>query len=122
MLDRDLADLYDVPTKALNQAVHRNRTRFPEDFMFQLTRDEADNLRSQSVTSSAERAFVHLRQLLATHAELTRKLAELERRYDSKLRVVFDAIRQLMEPADATRPRPEIGFRSPVRRRAESRG
>lgn len=41
MLDADLARLYQVPTKALNQAVKRNQTRFPEDFMFQLTKDEA---------------------------------------------------------------------------------
>src|SRR6266436_846797 len=52
MLDADLADLYKVPTKVLNQAINRNRDRFPEDFMFQLTNEEAQILRSQSVTSS----------------------------------------------------------------------
>ncbi len=52
MLDVDLARLYGVPTKAFNQAVKRNESRFPEDFRFQLTPEEADNLRSQSVTSS----------------------------------------------------------------------
>jgi len=52
MLDRDLAALYDVPTGALNQAVRRNLDRFPEDFMFQLTTEESQNLKSQSVTSS----------------------------------------------------------------------
>lgn len=51
MLDRDLAELYGVPTKALNQAVKRNIERFPEDFMFQLNPDEFQNLRSQIVTS-----------------------------------------------------------------------
>jgi hypothetical protein len=50
MLDRDLAELYGVATKALNQAVRRNRDRFPEDFMFQLTKVEAGALRSQIVT------------------------------------------------------------------------
>jgi len=50
MLDRDLADLYEVKAKALNQAVKRNKDRFPEDFMFQLTWEEAENLRSQFVT------------------------------------------------------------------------
>ena len=50
MLDADLAELYQVTTKALNQAVRRNANRFPEDFMFQLTEDEAAALRSQSVT------------------------------------------------------------------------
>jgi hypothetical protein len=52
MLDRDLAALYGVSTKALNQAVSRNRERFPDDFVFQLTREEVRDLRSQSVTSS----------------------------------------------------------------------
>ncbi|MDD3489558.1 MAG: ORF6N domain-containing protein [Paludibacter sp.] len=52
MIDRDLSDLYGVTTKALNQAVKRNISRFPIDFMFQLTKDEALHLRSQSVTSS----------------------------------------------------------------------
>ena len=50
MLDADLAELYDVPTKALNQAVKRNAARFPEDFMFQLSWEEAQALRSQTVT------------------------------------------------------------------------
>ena len=50
MLDRDLAILYDVETKALNQAVKRNVKRFPSDFMFQLTREEATSLRSHFVT------------------------------------------------------------------------
>jgi len=52
MVDQDLADLYSVPTKTLKQAVRRNIDRFPEDFMFELTKDEFDNLRSQIVTSS----------------------------------------------------------------------
>jgi hypothetical protein len=52
MLDRDLAALYEVPTKVFNQAVRRNLERFPQDFMFQLSDDEAENLRSQIVTSS----------------------------------------------------------------------
>ena len=52
MLDRSLAELYGVATKALKQAVKRNIGRFPEDFMFELTKHEFDNLRSQIVTSS----------------------------------------------------------------------
>ena len=54
MLDRDLAELYGVPTKVLNQAVKRNIERFPERFMFQLGKEDIANLRSQIVTSSAE--------------------------------------------------------------------
>lgn len=147
MLSPDLASLYGVENRALIQAVSRNRKRFPEDFMFQLTREEAAILKSQFVISSAGwggrrhtpyafteqgvamlssvlrspravavnieimRAFVHLRQLLATHAGLARKLAELERTYDAKFRVVFDAIRQLMEPVEEAGSRPAIGFR-----------
>ena len=55
MLDSDLAELYEVDTKVLNQAVKRNITRFPEDFMFQLTTAECDSLRSQIVTSKMGR-------------------------------------------------------------------
>jgi len=51
ILDSDLANLYGVPTKVLNQAVRRNPERFPQDFMFQLTRRENESLRSQIVTS-----------------------------------------------------------------------
>lgn len=52
MLDRDLAELYGVETRILKQAVKRNLTRFPEDFMFELTKEESENLRSQIVISS----------------------------------------------------------------------
>ena len=55
MLDRDLAELYGVPTKVLNQAVKRNIERFPERFMFQLTKDELADLRSQIVTLNKRR-------------------------------------------------------------------
>lgn len=146
MLDRDLALLYGVETKALNRAVKRNVQRFPADFMFQLTAQEAEYLRCQIGTSSLShggrrylpyvfseqgvamlstvlnserailvnieimRAFVKLRQLLASNAELSRRLEELESKYDKQFRVVFDAIRQLM--AAPVRDRKEIGFRS----------
>lgn len=55
MLDRDLAELYDVPTGVLNQAVRRNSERFPSDFMFQLNKEEVANLISQSVISKSGR-------------------------------------------------------------------
>ncbi len=55
MLDRDLAELYDVETKALKQAVRRNEKRFPEDFMFELTKEEFQDWRSQFVTSKSEK-------------------------------------------------------------------
>jgi hypothetical protein len=147
MLDRDLAQLYGVMTGALNQAVRRNRERFPADFMFQLTSAEVAELNlSQTVIGSEKhrptrlppyafteqgvamlssvlrskcaitvnidimRAFVKLRQMLASNAELSRRLDELESKYDKQFRVVFDAIRQLM--ATPIRGRKEIGFRS----------
>ena len=53
MLDRDLAEMYGVQTKVLNQAVKRNIERFPEDFMFQLTNEEIQNWRSRFVTSNS---------------------------------------------------------------------
>ena len=135
MLDKDLADLYGVEIRVLVQAVKRNEKRFPEDFMFQLTKEENNVLRSQIVTLKkgrghhrkylpyvfteqgvamlssvlkSERAilvnieimrtFVRLRRMLASHAELARKLAALEKKYDSQFKVVFDAIRELMSP------------------------
>ena len=143
MIDSDLATLYGVSTKALNQAVKRNRERFPEDFMLQLSAAEASALRSQIVTSKGRggrqyrphacteqgvamlssvvhseraiqvnimimRAFVRLREMIASHKDLARRLAELEKKYDSQFKVVFDAIRRLMEP---TTPKPRrIGF------------
>ena len=54
------------------------------------------------------RTFVRLREMLATHADLARKLAMLEKRYDSQFRMVFDAIRELMKPP--ANPRKRIGF------------
>ena len=143
MLDMDLARLYQVQTKVLVQAVKRNRSRFPNDFMFQLTPEELANLRSQIVTSSSwggrrtpphafteqgvamlssvlrskravsvnieiMRAFVRLREMLSSHADLVQKLDALEQRYDAQLKVVFEAIRELMSPRRAvSKP---IGF------------
>ena len=145
ILDEALAALYEVEVKALNQAVGRNRDRFPADFMFQLTREEGALLRSQFVTLKTGsgrhrkylpyafteqgvamlssvlrskravrvnieimRAFVQLRQMLSSHADLARKLEALEKKYDAQFKVVFDAIRELMEPPAA--PKRRIGF------------
>ena len=143
MLDSDLAELYGVETKRLNEQVRRNPNRFPPDFMFQLTAEEWESLRSQFATLKrgehrkylpyaftehgalmlanvlnseraaqtsvmVVRAFVRLRQMLASNTELARKLAALENKYDAQFKVVFDAIRQLMSPP--ARPKREIGF------------
>jgi phage regulator Rha-like protein len=143
MLDSDLAQLYSVPTKVLNQAVKRNLNRFPPDFMFQLTKTEkaqvvtncdhlihlkfSSNLpyaftehgalmlanvlnseRAAQTSVQVVRAFVRLRQMLASNAELARKLDAMEKKYDAQFKVVFDAIRQLMSPPEPKRR--EIGF------------
>lgn len=84
ILDGELAALYQVPVRQLNQAVKRNRRRFPPDFLFQLTTKEAAVMRSQTVISSASAKVEDLR---------SQKLAELERKYDHRFQVVFQAIR-----------------------------
>ena len=136
MLDNDLAELYGVETKRLNEQVRRNPKRFPNDFMFQLTKEETESLRSHFATLKSGRgkhrkylpyafteqgvamlssvlnsnraievnvqimrAFVKLRELIATHKDLARKLVHMEKKYDSQFKVVFDAIRQLMSPS-----------------------
>lgn len=145
LLDRDLASLYGVETRVLNQAVRRNQDRFPEDFMISLTRNEISSI-SQFVTSSASlkysksvfafteqgvamlssvlnspravrvnieimRAFVRLRQILASDADLRNRLDELEKQYNSQFKVVFEAIRQLMAAAQPEEKKErEIGF------------
>ena len=145
MLDQDLAAMYGVETRALVQAVKRNRDRFPDDFMFQLSKEEFADLKSQIVTSSwggrrtrpyafteqgvamlssvlrskrailvnieIMRTFVRLRRILATHEELARKLASLERKYDKQFKVIFDAIREIMTPKEPPKRR-QIGFHS----------
>lgn len=70
MLDFDLAELYEVPTKALNQAVKRNRQRFPADFMFRLTIDEWDDMRSQNVTASDK----NMRSQIVTSSQKKRNI------------------------------------------------
>ena len=144
LLDSDLAQLYCVSTKRLNEQVKRNRGRFPEDFIFQLTKDEkrevvanCDHLQllkfsparpyaftehgtimAATVLNSERaikaslfvvRAFVRLREILATHKDLARKLHELEAKYDHRFTVVFDAIHKLMTPSPRRRKR--MGFR-----------
>ncbi len=146
ILDSDLAGLYGVPTKRLNEQVRRNIERFPGDFMFRLTKEEHDHLRSQFATSSDKaghggrrtlpfvftehgaimaatvlnskqavevsifvvRAFVKLRQMLAAHKDLEKKIEEMESKYDEQFRVVFEAIRQLL--VEDEKPKRKIGF------------
>ena len=143
ILDKDLAEMYEVETFNLNKAVKRNLDRFPSDFMFQLTQKEFDNLkfhfgisrwggtrklpyaftelgvamlssalnskRAVHVNIQIMRAFVALRELLATHKDLARKLEEMEKKYDQQFKVVFEAIRQLITPPKKSKK--QIGFR-----------
>jgi hypothetical protein len=148
ILDRELAAIYGSTTKRLNEQVKRNRDRFPEDFMFQLTAEEADRSRSQIATLKngrgqnikyrpyvftehgaiqaanvlnspraiamgvyVVRAFVQLRELLASNTALARKLNELEgklKNHDETITAILSAIRELMNPPPPKR-RP-IGF------------
>src|SRR5205814_982602 len=157
MFDADLAKLYGVSTKALNQAFRRNKQRFPSDFAFQLSSAEYTDLKSQIVTSSAGgtnlrsqivpssshggrrrppyafteqgvamlssvlrsgravevniaimRTFVQLRRLMDTNRDLARKIEALEKKYDEKFAVVFEAIKQLITPPEP--PKRRIGF------------
>ena len=146
LLDSQLAELYGVVTGNLVRAMKRNLDRFPEDFMFQLSRAEFADLRCHFGTSSEwggrryppyaftehgvamlssvlsspraiqvnieiMRAFSRLRHLLASHAELAAKIARLERKYDGQFKIVFDALRALMEPPEAP-AKGQIGYLS----------
>ena len=161
MIDADLAQLYGVPTKALNQAIKRNAQRFPPDFMFPLTAQEkaevvtnCDHLarlkfskslpfaftehgaiQAANVLASPEavdmgvyvvRAFVRLREMIASNKDLVARLDELENKIEQvdlrsvqhdnfahntrlQLKQIFEVIRELMEPPEPTKKRP-IGF------------
>ena len=159
LLSIHLAELYEVEPRVLIQAVNRNIKRFPEDFMFQLTWDEAAALKSNLMISGVQtelvsrsqfvilkkgnnikhlpyafteqgvamlsgilrsdraiqanieimRAFIRIRQILASHANLAEKLVALEKKYDAQFKVVFDALRELMKPPDSGK-RQRIGF------------
>lgn len=150
MLDSDLADLYEVETRALIQGVKRNRDRFPEDFMFQLGPEETKSLRSQFVMSNngrggrrtqpyvftqegvamlssvlnskravqvniaIMRAFVRLREVLATHKDLAaemEKLRQEQQKQGQQIQRVFAIIEKLLAPPPAS-PSRRIGFKT----------
>jgi len=152
LLDSDLAELYGLETRALVQAVKRNPDRLPADFMFQLSKEEWDHMRSQTVIASGPggrrtppyafteqgvamlsgvlrspkavqvnieimRAFVGLRHLLSDHEDLHRKLASLERKVDTKLRQVFQALHQLADGGPPGPPRRRIGYKKVARKK-----
>ena len=70
MLDRDLAELYQVETRVLKQAVKRKLNRFPEDFMFELTKNEFENWRSQFVTSNSDKMGLRYAPMVLQNKEL----------------------------------------------------
>ncbi len=96
MLDYDLAELYEVQTKNLNLAVKRNLKRFPYDFMFQLSANEWESLRLQIETSKGRGGTRYLPYAF-THKDLTAKLHELESKYDTQFKDVYDAISYLLD-------------------------
>jgi len=144
MLDEDLAVLYGVTTRRLNEQVRRNLGRFPDDFMFRLNNQEVTNLMSQFATSSlgwggrrknpyaftehgavmlanvlrsqvavdasiqVVRAFIRLRELAVTHSDLALRIDKMEEKYDTKFKIVFDAIRRMMIPPASGKQR--MGF------------
>jgi hypothetical protein len=145
LLDVDLALLYGVESKRLKEAVRRNIDRFPEDFMFELSKEEWDSLRTQIATLKGGRGqhskyppfafteqgvallsgilnspravetniaimrtFVALRKLMETNKDLATKIRQLERKYDERFKLVFDAIQKLIKQEKEVRP---IGFK-----------
>ena len=145
MFDKDLAELYGVTTYGLKRAVRRNPSRFPADFMFELTQREYSALRRQngalergahskylpyaftdygvlmlSSVLNSERAvevniqimrtFTKLRQLMVEHADLRKKIEEMEKKYDYQFKIVFGEIKKLLAPVK--KPKRPIGFRA----------
>jgi hypothetical protein len=143
MVETDLAEVYGVQTKRLNEQVKRNVERFPDDFAFRLAAEEKTELvtncdrfarlkhstvfplvftehgaiMAASVLNSPRaieasvyvvRAFVKMREVLVSHKELVRRLDKMEGKVDRQFKVVFDAIRALMEPPKT--PRRRIGY------------
>ena len=145
ILDKDLAKLYEVDTRQLTRQVRRNIDRFPEDFMFQLTKEEVTNLMCQIGTSSwggtrklpyafteqgvamlsgvlhskraiqvniqIMRAFIQLKRMLLTNADLRHKIEKMEKKYDKQFAIVFQAIKQLLEPLPV-KEKKAIGFKA----------
>ena len=146
MLDSDLANIYGVKTSRLNEQVKRNKGRFPNDFMFQLTTNEkqeviakCDHLKKLKFSPTNPyaftehgtimlasilntptaietsvlivRVFVKLREILSDHKELERKLLKLESKYDNQFKLIFNAIRELMQQKQLDKDRPMIGYK-----------
>ena len=100
MLDRDLAELYGVQTRILKQAVRRNEKRFPEDFMFEMSKDELENWRSQNVTSKEDRQGLRYAPFCFTEQGVTMLSCVLnsERAIKVNIRVIrtFTKMREML--------------------------
>src|SRR5688572_32194707 len=102
MLDRDLAVLYEVETKVLNRAVKRNLQRFPSDFMFQLTADEAENLRCQIGTSSLRHGGRRYLPYVFTEQGVDRKSTRLNSSHSQISYAVFCLKKKTSNTYDTT--------------------
>jgi hypothetical protein len=154
MLDNDLAELYGVETRVLNQAVSRNADRFPEDFMFQLNEKEWENLKSQNGTTSwggrrklpyaftehgvlmlssvlsspkaiqvniqIMRIFTRIRQILADNTELRLEIEQIKKKLynqNQNIELVFKYLDELLEKKENPKPRKQIGFTLPKKKK-----
>lgn len=155
MLDTDLAELYGTQTKVLKQAVKRNIERFPERYMFELTKEEAEVSRSQnpnlkrgenikylpyaftehgvmmlSNVLKSKRAievsmqiidvFILLRETLANHTELRLEIEQIKKKlhnYGKNIELVFQYLDELLEKKENPKPRTQIGFKLPKKKK-----
>jgi len=118
ILDADLAAIYGVPTKALNQAVKRNADRFPEEFLFPLTQSEkeqvvtiCDHLSRLKFSKTCPYAFTEHGALMA-HADVLKKIAQMDAKlmkHDEALRAIWQELQPLLASAPPP-PKKEIGF------------
>ena len=155
MLDTDLAELYEVENKQLKRQVKRNIERFPEDFMFELTQTEFNNLRSQfgtsrwggarylpmaftehgvlmlsSVLNSRKavqvniqimRIFAHLRRMFLDNTELRLEIEKIKSKLENhgkNMEIVFRYLDELIEKKENSKPRKQIGYKIPKKKRS----
>lgn len=104
MIDRDLAEFYGVETKVLKQAVKRNIERFPEDFMFEMTKEEFENWRSQFVTSKSEMMGLRYAPFCFTNIGVTQLSTVLK----SKKAILINL--QIMREIVDTRSKPQMNL------------
>ena len=101
MIDRDLADLYGVDTRVLNQAVKRNLKRFPDDFMFQMTKEELEDWKSQIVISNVEKMGIRKLPLVFTEqgVSMLSSVLNSERAISVNIQIirVFTRMRKMIE-------------------------